>query len=96
MRRNDILKVLKRYKEVNADRYCILKLGLFGSSARDEFRAGSDIDVVVILDSPNMLNLIGIKQDLEEKFQQHVDIVRYRDKMNPFLKKRIEQDAIYV
>ena len=34
--------------------------------------------------------------DLEENFQRHVDIVRYRDKMNPFLKKRIENEAVYV
>jgi predicted nucleotidyltransferase len=43
-----------------------------------------------------MFCLIGIKQDLEEKFHRPVDIVRYRDRMNAFLKKRIDNDAIYV
>ena len=56
----------------------------------------SDLDIVVVLGKPDMFNLIGIKQDLEEAFQRHVDIVRYREKMNLFLKKRIENEAIYV
>ena len=29
-------------------------------------------------------------------FQRHVDIIQYREKMNPFLKKRIDQEAVYV
>jgi predicted nucleotidyltransferase len=40
--------------------------------------------------------MIGIKQDIEEKFGRHVDIVRYRETMNPFLKKRIDSEAVYV
>ena len=71
-------------------------MGLFGSVARGEASSNSDIDIVVELDKPSLLNLIAIQQDLSEKFQQKVDIVRYRDKMNNFLKKRIEQEAIYV
>ncbi len=56
----------------------------------------SDIDVVVELRKPDLFYLIGIKQDLEEKFHRPVDIVRYRDKMNTFLKGRIDKEAVYV
>ena len=96
MQRDDILQVLKRFKRFNADRYNIVRLGLFGSGARDLCGEESDIDVVVVLSKLDMFNLIGIKQDLGKKFQRHVDIVRYRDKMNPLLKKRIEKEAVYV
>jgi predicted nucleotidyltransferase len=96
MQRDDIIRVLKRFKRLNADRYNIVKLGLFGSGARDKCGEESDIDVVVVLSKPDMFNLVGIKQDLEKKFQCHVDIVRYRDRMNPFLKRRIEKEAVYV
>jgi len=96
MNRHDILEVLRRFKEVNADRYKIARLGLFGSVARDRRKEESDIDVVVVLTELDALNLIGIKQDLEERFRCHVDVVRYREKMNPFLRKRIEREAVYV
>ena len=96
MQRDDIIQVLKRFKRFNADRYNIVRLGLFGSRARDICGEESDIDVVVVLSKPDMFNLVDIKQDLEKKFQCRVDIVRYRDKMNPFLKKRIEKEAVYV
>lgn len=96
MNAHDILEVLRRFKEVNADRYKIARLGLFGSGARDSRKEKSDIDVVVVLSELDALNFIGIKQDLEEKFRCRVDVVRYREKMNPLLRKRIEREAVYV
>jgi uncharacterized protein len=96
MNTHDILEVLRRFKEVNADRYKIARLGLFGSGARDSRKEKSDIDVVVVFSELDALNFIGIKQDLEEKFRCHVDVVRYREKMNPLLRKRIEREAVYV
>jgi len=56
----------------------------------------SDIDIVVELNKPDLFYLVDIKQDLEEKFHRPVDIVRYRDRMNAFLKKRIDKEAVYV
>jgi len=96
LNRDEILEVLRRFKKANADKYKIDSLGLFGSGVRDSRNQKSDIDVVVILSRVDALNLIGIKQDLEEQFSCHVDVVRYREKMNPFLRKRIEKEAIYV
>jgi len=40
--------------------------------------------------------IIHIKDELQTLLSAPVDIVRVRDKMNAFLKKRIEKDAIYV
>ena len=96
MQRNEILRVLRQFKALNADRYKIVRLGLFGSGARDLCGEKSDIDVVVVLGEPDAMSFVGIKQDLEEVFMRHVDIVRYRERMNPFLKKRIEKEAVYV
>jgi predicted nucleotidyltransferase len=56
----------------------------------------SDIDVVVELTEPDFRALVGIKLDLEQRFQRPVDIVRYRRHMNAFLKRRIDQEALYV
>ena len=96
MNREHIIKELKRFKEKNKDRYSILKLGIFGSGARNTVGADSDVDVVVLLEKQDLFNLIGIKQDLEEQLSTPVDIISYREKMNRFLKRRIDAEAIYV
>ena len=96
MERDEIIQTLRSFVEMNRDRYEIIRIGVFGSAARDSMDEQSDIDVVVELGKPDLFYLIGIKQDLEEKFHKPVDIVRYRDKMNAFLKKRIDKEAIYV
>jgi predicted nucleotidyltransferase len=96
MKRDEVIHYLRRFKEMNKDKYQIVRLGLFGSAARDSMTESSDIDVVVELTTPDMFMLIGIKQELEEQLHCPVDIVRYRDTMNAFLKSRIDQDALYV
>jgi len=95
MKKHDIIQILRHFKEENKVRYSIQTIGIFGSAARDTLKEQSDIDVVVELENPDLFNLIGIKQDLEERLQCPVDIVRYREKMNSFLKHRIDQEAIY-
>jgi len=96
MTRNEILQSLSDFQQEKQDEYHIRKIGIFGSAARGQLREDSDVDVVVELDEPDLLILVGIKQDLEEELQRSVDIVRLRDAMNAFLKQRIEQEAIYV
>ena len=94
-RTTDIIEVIRQFKEDNHKKYSIITIGIFGSASRDSFNDKSDIDVVVELGNPDLFNLIGIKQDLEERFQCPVDVVRYREKMNGFLKRRIDQEAVY-
>ena len=95
MRRDEIIKALRLFKEGNQQRYRIEKIGIFGSSARGDMNHESDIDVVVVLEKQDLFSLIGIKQDLEEKFGLPVDVVSYREKMNSYLRRRIEDEALY-
>ena len=96
MKRNEIILSLQRFKEMNQRKYSIKRIGLFGSAARDSMNEQSDIDVVVELETQDLFDFIGIKLDLEEQLSQEVDIVSYRKKMNEFLKRRIDKEAVYV
>jgi predicted nucleotidyltransferase len=96
MSHTEILKILTAFKERCAERYGIISLGLFGSAARDKSRADSDVDIVIKLKKQDLFNMIGIKQDLEEKLHTSVDVISYRETMNAFLKNRIDKEAIYV
>jgi predicted nucleotidyltransferase len=96
MQKNQLLALLKEFKENHQQEYGINLLGIFGSFSRDEAKQGSDVDVVVQLSKQDLFNIIGIKQDLESILHLSVDVVSYRSNMNFFLKKRIDRDAIYV
>jgi len=94
MTKNDVLNYLKEhYQEFNT-KYHVEKIGLFGSYARGEEKKDSDIDIFVQM-HPKLLDMIAIKQLIEEDLHRKVDIVRLRDKMNPYLKKRILRDGVY-
>ena len=92
----EIVQLLARYRTENAQRYPIVRLGLFGSAARNQLTDSSDVDIVVELREPDLFMLIGIKQELETLLARPVDIVRYRQQMNQALKRRIDAEAVYV
>lgn len=96
MNKMDTLQILTQYQKESGRRYGILSLGIFGSLARDVSSDASDVDVVVRLKEPNLFTLSRIRIELEERLNRHVDIVSYRERMNPFLKERIQQEACYV
>ncbi|MEA1917712.1 MAG: nucleotidyltransferase domain-containing protein [Campylobacterota bacterium] len=94
--RDEILNVLKIYKENNRNKYDIVELGLFGSVARDQAYSNSDVDICIKTKTPDMFALVHIKDELQKLLSNSIDIVRIRDRMNPYLKNRIDKEAIYV
>jgi predicted nucleotidyltransferase len=73
-------------------------LYLFGSVARDEGKAHSDLDLFIDYD-PNgrfsLLELVGIKLLLEEKLGVQVDVTT-RDSLHPMLRDDIEESVVRV
>jgi len=96
MNENEIIKIIEKYLNDSQYKEHIRKLGVFGSVARGNISADSDIDIFVDLSPVKAFDLIGIKQDIEKLTGKHVDIVAIRDKMNSVLKHRIENEGIIV
>lgn len=96
MKRDLAVNILETFKNRYSDKYQIQELGLFGSVAKNEATSTSDVDICIKTKKADLFAMVHIKEELEILFFTSIDIVRIRDKMNPFLKKRIEQDAIYV
>ncbi|MEA2072248.1 MAG: nucleotidyltransferase domain-containing protein [Campylobacterota bacterium] len=94
--RDEILSILKHYKKDNINKYDIIELGLFGSIARDQASSNSDVDICIKTKTPDMFALVHIKEELQKLLSNSIDIVRIRDRMNPYLKNRIDKEAIYV
>lgn len=93
--RETVLQELRNHLPQFKRLYGVTKIGVFGSVARDEPRKNSDIDVVVEMREPDLFYLVHIKETLEKYLQRPVDVIRYRDKMNRYLKARIDREARY-
>ena len=77
-------------------RYGVSRASLFGSVARGEASKKSDVDVLVQLpENASLLDLAGLKIDLEELLNKEVDVLTF-DSLHPLLKDRIlsEQETI--
>ena len=70
-------EILKKLKEINKNKYSILKLGLFGSFSKNSDTANSDIDILVKMEFKKGMyqNFGNLHKRLEEIFQKKVDLV---------------------
>lgn len=93
--KTEYLAILRQFKEKAADKYGILKIGIFGSVARDEQTVDSDLDVCVELKIPDAFILVDIRDELEQLCKCKVDLVRLRKGMSNLFKKNIERDGIF-
>jgi uncharacterized protein len=72
----------------------VKRLGLFGSCARGEATASSDLDFVVELKNETFDAYMDLKEFLEELFHCSVDLVLI-DAIKPRLRESILGEAIY-
>jgi hypothetical protein len=94
--REEILALLRVFMERHRATYKLTALGIFGSVARGDARDDSDVDIVFTTDDPNLFRTSRMRADLEAWLSRPVDVVRFRDRMDPELKRRILQEAQYV
>ena len=89
------LKDIKRILKKVLNEFNITEIYLFGSYARGEANANSDVDV--LCDNGNIKTLIdqGILEDrLEAELGKKVDLVFLSSEMNDYFKSQIEEDLI--
>lgn len=71
-------------------------VGIFGSYSRNEQQRDSDLDILVDFnDSVNLIELIGLEQELTELLGIKVDLVTLKS-VNPSLNEYIQQDLIRI
>jgi len=88
------LKTLTPQIEALLAQYGASNLAVFGSVARDQARAGSDVDLLVDLpQGTSLLDHSALKLGLEDLLQQKVDLIRRRN-LRPSLRQRVEAEAV--
>jgi len=94
--KDKVLSILREIAPILSERYGVTRIGIFGSVARDDASETSDVDIVYEMSRPNLFTVVHLKDELENLLHRSVDLVRYRERMNPYLKKRIEKEGVYV
>ena len=84
--------ILKHLKDYNPS-----KVGIFGSFARGDNKKGSDIDILVeFKESPSLLTLIKLENDLSGILGIKVDLVTTGAIKNKRIKRSIKKDLINI
>jgi uncharacterized protein len=92
--RDRLQDLLKAFMAEHRSAYHLQKIGFFGSYARDQATAESDVDIVFATDRPNLLTTSAMKQDLEVLLERKVDVIRLHQYLSPAFRNRIEKEAI--
>jgi len=83
-----ILDILKNYD--------VKRASLFGSIARGDATDKSDVDLLVEFEGKkSLLDLAGLKLDLEDLLHCKVDVLTYNS-INPLLRERILNEQVVI
>ncbi|MGB9667160.1 MAG: nucleotidyltransferase family protein [Candidatus Cryosericum sp.] len=90
----EIKRVLRNSKQILADKYGVSSIAVFGSYARGQQKANSDVDLLVDFDRAiGGFAFIELANDLEELLGMNVDLLTPRMiKHNPYLEKKILEE----
>jgi len=75
----------------------VIRAGIFGSYARGEYKKNSDIDILIKVrgNDFSLLDLVGLKMELEKNVGKKVDLLTYKS-INPHIKKSIMDDEVRI
>ncbi len=96
MRRQEAISILRSYLPALRSEFGVRRIALFGSMARDEARADSDLDLLVDFEvGPTFDSFMGLKFFLEDHLGRKVDLVT-PDALKPRMRPVVEREAVDV
>ena len=92
-----ILEVLRKHKEDLKKKYGVVRIAIFGSRARGDYKDNSDLDVLVELEKPiGLFEFTHLAYEIEDLVGIPVDIATPAMINKPILKESVMEDLIYV
>ena len=96
MTRDKVLLILRGHVSVLNTRFGVRALALFGSVARDEATAASDVDLLVEFERPiGLFELFALQDELEAILNCSVDVGTI-DSLKPRIRSQVLEEAVYV
>jgi hypothetical protein len=95
MQRDEVLTILAQHQD-SLKRFRVKSLAIFGSTARNEARPDSDVDILVEFEQPVTFDqYMDLKFYLEDHLGTQVDLVSRRT-LKPQIRPSVEREAIPV
>jgi len=91
--KEEILDFLRKNKPLFKEKFGIDAIKLFGSFARDEATAESDIDILIDMQEKDFDKWFDFKDLLEKEFNRKVDVL-FRDSVRTFIMRFIKKEMI--
>lgn len=93
---NHVIEQLRNHQAELAKEYQVKRIGIFGSVARGDETAQSDVDILVeFSESISFFQLIELEWHLEQLLGRSVDLVTL-EALKPRIKEQILADTRYV
>ena len=90
-----ILDTLRYNKSYFEKELGVIKIGLFGSYAKETQEPGSDVDILVELDEQSWNKFCGVWNILEKQLNTKVDLVRKGPHLREKFMRTLENEIIY-
>lgn len=96
VRRQEAITILRGFLPALRRDFGVSRIALFGSTARDEARDDSDLDLLVDFEvGPTFDSFLGLKFFLEDHLGRRVDLVT-SDALKPRMRPVVEREAVDV
>ena len=93
---DDIKRTLAAHRPELARRFNVSEIGVFGSYARGEQGAGSDVDLLVSFKEPvGLFAFMDLEEYLEGILGRHVDLVT-RKALKPGIGRNVLRDLVTI
>lgn len=96
MKRAQVIAILNKHRNILSEHYGVKSLALFGSVARDEASANSDVDLLVDFDRPvSLFGLFALQDYLETILGCSVDLGT-PNSLKPRIREKVLSESMYV
>jgi len=95
--RDEIVSILRNEVMREQDRFGVMKMGLFGSVARNEANDTSDIDILIEFDPSSVTyrKYLDLETYLQSLFPRKIEIVT-TDGISPYILPYISREVVWV
>lgn len=90
----NVIETLRSRETEIRKRFCVKRIGVFGSFARGEQKDTSDVDILVEFEKPTFDNFMNLVFFLVDLFQRKVDLVT-PNSLSPYIGPYVKNEVVW-